>query len=100
MSDVLESAREQLLFGISDNLAELLVDSQPAAVRSDVRDAHRRLAECRAETFLAFAYGLLGAPAFKFRRRAAGADLQYRLGDPGFLKGFGIHDRQQAQGPA
>jgi hypothetical protein len=51
----LEGQPEHLLPRVSNDLAQLLVDPQPPAVRSGVPDSHRGLLEGGLEPLLAFA---------------------------------------------
>ncbi len=56
--DVTESESFQLRARIADDLAQPVVDEQPMAIESDLRNSHRRGLESRAETLLACGGGL------------------------------------------
>ena len=63
MGDVLEGLLEELLTGVADDIAELLVDAQPSAVEPDVRNPHRGLLEGRAEPIFSLSCRVLLALA-------------------------------------
>ncbi len=59
VGDVLESARQQFLRRIADDVAQPLVDAQPAAVEPHLRHPDRGLLEQRPEGLLALLQGML-----------------------------------------
>src|SRR5215467_3362423 len=59
-SNVLERPLRQLLPGVTDDVAQLLVDPQPAPLEPHMGDADGRLLEGGPEAFLALAQFLLG----------------------------------------
>ena len=63
MRDVLPGLLEQLLAGVADDLAELLVDAQEAALEITVGDADPRVLERAAEPLLALPQGILRSSA-------------------------------------
>ena len=58
VGDILKSAPQQFFLRVAHNVAKLLVDTQELAIRGDMRDAHRRLAEGGAEALFAVAQRL------------------------------------------
>ena len=58
VGDVLERQPHHLVVAVAHDVAELLVDPQPAAVQPDVGDADRRLLEGGPEPLLTFSTGL------------------------------------------
>src|SRR5690348_3038423 len=63
MSDVLESHLKEFFLGITDDLAQLLVDSEPLTIGAHMRNSYRRQIERRPIKFLTLAEGLLQSRA-------------------------------------
>jgi len=54
MGDILEGLLQQFLPAVADDVAQLLVDSQPASIRRHMGDANRRLLESGPESLFIF----------------------------------------------